>query len=336
MKISVALATYNGERYLREQLQSYLSQTRVPDELVVSDDLSQDNTLVILESFASTAPFPVKILRQTVRRGVFGNFAGAVRECSGDIIFFSDQDDIWLPHKISKLVRFFENNPSLLACASNSLQIDADGFPTGVNTWRDVSRMSEARLHCWQQDPLWIFMAYRGINSAHGLVISSELLSLAEPVEDEPRFSAIFRGYDTYCWVLAALLQKCQYCYEGLTLYRRHGQNTSRFDRQTNAEIANQDNPARYSSRLTQVRFAVAQLMQRGVAIDSLTAQRVEDLAKHYERAADARSRGFRGLPLLTWLVLTGSYWRHGKGFRGLAGDLLCCLRTKTSRRATA
>lgn len=105
MRKSIALCTYNGEKFLKEQLNSYQNQSRLPDELIVCDDCSTDLTLEILDAFAKSAPFDVKIILNERNLGYTKNFEKAVENCSGDIIFFSDQDDIWMPEK----TEIFEN-----------------------------------------------------------------------------------------------------------------------------------------------------------------------------------------------------------------------------------
>lgn len=101
MQISIALCTYNGETYLKEQLASLVRQTRLPDELVVCDDRSRDATLEILEEFAGSAPFPVRIFPNATNLGPMQNFARAVGLCQGEWIALCDQDDVWLPDKLA-------------------------------------------------------------------------------------------------------------------------------------------------------------------------------------------------------------------------------------------
>lgn len=99
-RISVAMATFDGERFLPEMLASLAEQTRRPDELVVRDDGSSDGTLEILRDFAERAPFPVHQVPSTGRLGYAQNFVAAGRACSGDLLFFADQDDVWRPEKL--------------------------------------------------------------------------------------------------------------------------------------------------------------------------------------------------------------------------------------------
>src|SRR4051795_4204317 len=99
--ISVAMATYNGEAHLDEQLDSLAAQTRPPDELVVRDDGSEDGTVGILHAFARRMPFRVEVIAGGPRLGYAQNFVAASRACAGRLIFFADQDDSWRPPKLA-------------------------------------------------------------------------------------------------------------------------------------------------------------------------------------------------------------------------------------------
>ena len=97
-KISIAMATYNGERFLREQLDSLYNQTVEPYEVVISDDCSKDSTLKIAQEYQNR--LNIKILSHTKNQGVNKNFEFAIRACAGDYIMICDQDDIWHPDKV--------------------------------------------------------------------------------------------------------------------------------------------------------------------------------------------------------------------------------------------
>jgi glycosyltransferase involved in cell wall biosynthesis len=98
--VSIAMATYNGERFLQEQLDSVARQTLLPYELVACDDGSTDGTLDILHRFASEAPFPVRVFRNPSRLGYGFNFLGALSRCTGELVAFCDQDDVWMEQKL--------------------------------------------------------------------------------------------------------------------------------------------------------------------------------------------------------------------------------------------
>ncbi len=99
--VSVALCTFNGERFLDDQLASLARQGRRPDELIVSDDRSTDGTMALLKRFAEAAPFPVRIAVNEVRLGPTANFGKAAGSCNGDVVLFCDQDDVWDENKIA-------------------------------------------------------------------------------------------------------------------------------------------------------------------------------------------------------------------------------------------
>ena len=95
---SVALCTYNGERYIREQLQSIFNQSMPVDEVVIGDDGSSDATMAIINGFKER--YPIRVLEGGHKMGAIRNFLRTISECQGDIIFLSDQDDIWVPGKV--------------------------------------------------------------------------------------------------------------------------------------------------------------------------------------------------------------------------------------------
>jgi Glycosyl transferase family 2 len=126
MQISIAMATYNGEAYIQEQLDSLANQTLLPKELIVCDDGSTDQTLEIVEQWSKTAaPFPVYIYRNEKRLGFADNFLQAARRCTGDLIAFCDQDDVWLAEKLQYCLTMFTNEPELMLLSHNAWVTDA-------------------------------------------------------------------------------------------------------------------------------------------------------------------------------------------------------------------
>lgn len=132
MKISIALASFNGARYLQAQLDSFSEQTRCPDEIVVSDDGSTDDTLEIVEQFSASAPFHVRVLRGDRRLGYAGNFSRALEATTGDLVFLSDQDDVWFPDKIETMERFFLDAPEAYVIMCDAMLTDCALLEYGV------------------------------------------------------------------------------------------------------------------------------------------------------------------------------------------------------------
>lgn len=132
---SVALCTYNGERYIREQLQSIFNQSMPVDEVVIGDDGSSDATLSIINTFKEK--YPIRILDGGHKLGTIRNFLRTISKCHGDIIFLSDQDDIWVPTKVETIVKYFKTHDHIDALFTDAKLINADGegFENDYTLW---------------------------------------------------------------------------------------------------------------------------------------------------------------------------------------------------------
>ena len=130
-KISIAMATYNGEMFIRQQLDSFSRQTLLPSELIVCDDGSTDATVSIVSDFARSAPFPVKIFNNPARLGYTANFLQAARMCEGDLIAFSDQDDEWFPQKLDRVLHASRESDALLFAHAEEW-VDKTGKSLGI------------------------------------------------------------------------------------------------------------------------------------------------------------------------------------------------------------
>lgn len=175
-RVSIAMCTYNGAENVLAQLQSFASQTRLPDELIICDDASADATVEIVKKFILDAPFPVHLLVNKQNLGFAGNFAQALSRCSGDIIFLSDQDDVWLPQKLEKFVDIFSNNPTIGLVFCDALLVDAHLTSLG-QTWWQSRHFSERHQQTLTgvnggsiilKDPTWMAagatMAFRAVH----------------------------------------------------------------------------------------------------------------------------------------------------------------------------
>jgi glycosyltransferase involved in cell wall biosynthesis len=125
--VSVAMATYNGEHFLPEMLESLASQTRPPDEMVVRDDASEDGTVRILQAFARRMPFRVEVIAGGPRLGYAQNFVAASNACSGRLVFFADQDDVWRSHKLATMASQVRRRRRPRAVFHDFALVDEDG-----------------------------------------------------------------------------------------------------------------------------------------------------------------------------------------------------------------
>jgi len=135
VKVSVAMAVYNGERFIAEQFDSLARQTRVPDELVVSDDASNDRTVEIVKGFAARAPFPIRLLINDQNVGCTKNYERAIRECSGDIILLCDCDDVWYAERIALTEATLRSHPEAGVAICDADLVDEQSRPLGQRLW---------------------------------------------------------------------------------------------------------------------------------------------------------------------------------------------------------
>lgn len=207
--VSVAMATFNGSKYLKTQLASLAAQQRLPDELVVVDDQSSDNTLDILKDFQSSAPFNVRILRNKSNLGHELTFSRALENCQGDIIFLCDQDDQWFPTKIRRMCQVFVDNPSTLLVICDAVVTDEDLSPTADTV---LSRLSRS---------LMLDSEFRSHNLGCAIAVSKSIMPLLLPIRKisgEP----LNYGHDTLLNEIACIVNSRIVIKEPLQYYRRH------------------------------------------------------------------------------------------------------------------
>lgn len=138
MTISVALCTYNGEKYLHNQLESILHQNTSINELVICDDRSKDNTIRIIEDFQLKYPGIIKLHINDKNIGIVKNFEKAINHCTGDIIFLSDQDDIWMDTKTTDCIAYFNTHKNILGCFSDAEIINGDNETQNKTLWSSI------------------------------------------------------------------------------------------------------------------------------------------------------------------------------------------------------
>lgn len=137
MKTSIALCTYNGAKYIEDQIYSIINQTCSVDEIVVCDDGSSDETFKIVGQMAQNAPVPIHIFSNEKNVGYFKNFIKAMSLCKGDIIFLSDQDDVWREDKVEKIVNWFDFHKEKDVIFTNARLIDKISELSGYETLWD-------------------------------------------------------------------------------------------------------------------------------------------------------------------------------------------------------
>jgi hypothetical protein len=133
------MCTYNGEKFLPQQLASMLRQTRLPDEVILRDDGSTDSTPAILQAFQASAPFPVDFQVNEHNLGSTRNFEAAMRACRCDLIALSDQDDLWHPRRLGRSEQELLQHPEAGLVFTDGDVIDDAGKPLGFSLWENFN-----------------------------------------------------------------------------------------------------------------------------------------------------------------------------------------------------
>lgn len=235
MKISVCIATYNGEKYIYEQLISILPQISVDDEIIISDDNSSDNTVAIIQSFEDSR---IKLLESKRNNlSLIKNFENALLNSSGDIIFLADQDDVWLDGKVRKMIDLFGEYDLVVSdcrVVNETLDTIYDSF---FNLRKSGSGL--AKNLCKN--------TYIGCCIA----FNRKIYDLALP------FPPSIPMHDWWIGCVAEVYGKVHFMDEKLLLYRRHGNNVS-----ASSGISSQPCLGKATSRL-QIFYCLSNLILR-------------------------------------------------------------------------
>jgi glycosyltransferase involved in cell wall biosynthesis len=207
--VSVALATFNGEKYLRKQLDSIYSQTYKNIEVIVTDDCSVDQTINILKEYKNTYGLIYFINEQNL--GFVKNFEKAISLCSGDYIALSDQDDIWLPEKIEILIR--EIKSYSLICTDAKLIDSTDNVV--VSSFNEFSGRVQPKVNKFE------YLVFGNFVTGCTAMMERELISRALPIPDE------FLFHDYWLGIMATQENGIRYLSDKLVLYRQHDKNVS-------------------------------------------------------------------------------------------------------------
>ena len=203
--ISVCMATYNGEKYLRQQIDSILAQLSEQDEIIISDDGSTDLTKEIIQSYNDPR---IKIFSNRVCHGVNANFNNALKHAKGDYIFLSDQDDVWVEGKVSACIAALSENDCVI---HDAIVVDQD-----LNVIKSSFFDSHKSGHGVFKN------IYRNTYLGCCMAFKRQLLQLIIPVPDTKAFF-----HDNWIGLLADWKYKIVFVpFKGL-LFRRHNLNTS-------------------------------------------------------------------------------------------------------------
>ena len=204
--ISVCMASYNGEKYIKDQIKSILKQLGEKDELIISDDASTDHTQEIIREINDDR---IKVVINKGQHGYTGNFYNALKFAKGDYVFLSDQDDIWCPNKVTKTIRYLKKYNFVV---SDAKEVDVD-----------LNEINKSRILCYGMKkgfwPNLIRSRYIGCCMA----FDKKVLKSIFPV---PTYQNKY-PHDLWIALIGEGYFKSYLIREPLILYRRHGENAS-------------------------------------------------------------------------------------------------------------
>lgn len=220
MTTSVAMCTYNGAQFIEEQIRSILNQTVPVGEIVVCDDGSTDSTIEIIQKIAKETTIPIHIHINETNLGCVRNFEKAIHLCNGDIIFLSDQDDIWMPNKVEKIVDYFLVNRQISVIISDALLIENNGKPIPNITLFDVVGLKDQLKYFDKGFAMELFLQ---VNRATGctMALRKDFVSLIY-INSEAKPGTDKQIHDGCIAISAIIKNALGYIKEPLTLYRQH------------------------------------------------------------------------------------------------------------------
>ena len=284
--ISVAMATYNGGRFLREQLESLVAQHRPPIEVQIGDDGSTDDTAAIVAEFAARAPFPVHFHRNEEQLGFGENFIRTARRCRGEWIAYCDQDDVWLPEKLERCARAIaEGPPELALVAHNAIVVDE-----ALRPLRSLYDYPERRLaRRLETEPDWHCVGFSQVVRAR----------LVQDVPSRPRPSVPGHpwreSHDVWTAILANATGSVLFLGPPLALYRRHESTVTNpggqagFVERLRATMAN--NAAAYRKRAGYLHSIASILRSNSEGAPDDLAGNMVDAAGRIDRFAETNER---------------------------------------------
>lgn len=207
--ISVCMATYNGEKFIRKQIDSIVKQISVNDELIISDDGSTDSTVDIIRDYQKR--FQNISLLCGPRQGVVKNFENALVHAHGDYIFLTDQDDVWADTKVQSVMECFSKTGCDLIVHDAKI-VDGDGKTIEESFFKHRNSRKGYLQNLVKNSFLGCCMAFR-----------KDVLEAALPFPDQ------IEMHDWWIGLIAEKIGKTVMLDEKLLLYRRHGNNVSSF-----------------------------------------------------------------------------------------------------------
>lgn len=324
LEVSVALCTHNGARFLREQVRSICLQSLPPAEIVLSDDASRDGSVEVARAAVEECagerpgqPLRLRVLENVTPLRVTKNFEQAIGACTGELIALSDQDDVWEPERLARMMPEFERDPGLLLLHTDARLVDAERRDLGQTLFHalEVTPFEIERIHAGRAFDVFL---RRNLVTGATTVFRRSLLAHALPLPVE-------WVHDEWLGIVAAATGRVNVLEEALIEYRQHDANQIGARRDSFAGKVRKALASRgrtHIERAIKAEILLARLLELGDRVASDTIEKVRSKLEHQRfRAALPASRFARCLPVIRE-AMTGRYDKFGRGVRGVVRDL--------------
>lgn len=315
------MCTYNGGPFIRDQLDSIARQTRLPDELIVSDDGSSDETLSVLQEFASSSPFPVHVSVNERTLGTTKNSEKVMRACGGDIIVPCDQDDVWYSDKLELIEAEFISAPGIGLVFSDAELVDVELRPQRENFFRTVGFDRRKQKLFTEGKALDVLMAQTVVNGAT-MAFRSRFRELILPFPSEGPLIQ-----DGWTVLMIAAVAEVAFIDKALIKYRQHSaqQMGARKTSTVQSVIqAQKTAPNCYLAQAAQFQLACDRLAaNNGNSGNEIVLSLIRDKISHLHARATMPTQRFRRVTLVLKEVLNRRYYRYSQGLFSAAKDLL-------------
>lgn len=320
-RVSVAMCTYQGERFVGRQLETIAAQSRPPDELVICDDCSTDGTVGILRSFRPDSIPSVRVFVNEQNLGSPKNFEKALRLCRGDILFFSDQDDLWHAEKLSRMVEKLKATPGAGAVICDAAVVDEDLRPLGHTMWESKPiRFTPDRQELFTGGRAVAVMLERAVTAGMTLAFRARYLDLILPFPPD-------WGHDEWTGLVMGAVAEIAMVPEALVDYRQHPlQQTGVLRKSLMRQIAEKLQDERLEYRWLAERYSrpYERLLDKAGDFPPSEAslEAIRGKVAHQLVRAQMRQDGGR-FRLTIQEALAGNYRRYSSGWRSIAKDML-------------
>lgn len=321
MNISVAMCTYNGEPFVREQLESIARQTRLPDELIISDDGSSDATVKVLQDFAASAPFPVRVLLNQRTQGTIKNSERAFVACEGEIIVPSDQDDVWYSDKLESIESVFTSAPGTGLVFSDAELVEVDLRPRPQNFFRTVGFDRRKQKLFIEGKALNVLMAQTVVNGA-SMAFRSRFRELILPI---PSGGPLIQ--DGWIALMISAVAAVAFIDRPLIKYRQHQSQQMGAQRTSTTQsiIQTQKTASNaYLAEAAQLQQACDRLRSNnGHSASKQALSLIRDKITHLQARAAMPAHKLRRVAPVLREVFNGRYYLYSRGLFSAAKDLL-------------